>query len=283
MYPEIVQSERGGEKLCAGGYVFHSRLNRNNKTYWKCAQRFCPSTAITIINNSGHVHIQKETPHSHDPVEEAGAEEEEEEDEEEEKQGAKEEDYEHESDGEGESYVVESEGEENNSDMSEIEENKEEMLWEEWVEEGSDDEMSDGDEISDEETSEEMSDEEVSDEEEAEFHRTYSVYLEHQKIHKDNIRFLREPNHIIRLAVLERADKQLICFLNEICLNLFRGYFDLSKYEKKLLDNFTTSIFYLANKHVGWLDKKKFLIENSQDPFLSVLLNDLATSNYLCT
>ncbi len=108
------------------------------------------------------------------------------------------------------------------------------------------------------------------------------INLDHQKIHREKIRFLREPDTKIRLAVLENAKKELICFLNEICWNLLREYFCMGRNEKKLVQNFYESIRYLADQYVGWREKKDFLIQNFEDPFLSVFLNDLAISHCFC-
>ncbi|KAK3915979.1 G-protein coupled receptor family C group 6 member A [Frankliniella fusca] len=141
-----------------------------------------------------------------------------------------------------EEYEDESDGEED-SDMSDSKEEEEEKLWEEWVEVSSDDE-----EMSDEEK---MSGEEEMSDEESESGRAFNMYWDHQKIHREKIRFLREPDHKVRAAVLENAEKELICFLNEICWNLLRGDFSGNKYEKRLLQNFKEILRYLANEETS--------------------------------
>ncbi|XP_052132613.1 glutamic acid-rich protein-like, partial [Frankliniella occidentalis] len=106
------------------------------------------------------------------------------------------------------------------------------VLWEEWVEESSDDEESDDEDSYDEDSYDEDMDEADQDD------HAWEVLRAHEKAYKEQIRLLREPEHNIRAAAIENADKGLICFLNEICLNLLRGYFCSSKYEKKLLQNY---------------------------------------------
>ncbi|KAK3915424.1 DNA-directed RNA polymerase II subunit RPB1 [Frankliniella fusca] len=154
---KIIQLQSGGRKLVSEGFTFHLRLRRNDKTYWKCAQRNCPSTAITTRNNRNHIEIQNSTPHTHDPSEDREfAEKSESEDEKhksdegEEEQdndvSDEEEEDEHESD--------EEEEDENESDEEEDSETEEEdVQWEKWEEASTDEEMSD-EEMSGEEESE---------------------------------------------------------------------------------------------------------------------------------
>ena len=138
----------------------------------------------------------------------------------------------------------------------------------------------------DEESGREESDDEDSGDEDLDeadqYDHAIQVQTAHENAYRKQIRFLREPEHNIRAAVLENANKGLICFLNEICFNLLRGYFTMSKYEKSLLENYKEGIRYLAHENIGWREKKEFLSEHVEDPFLSVLLNDLAEVQYFC-
>lgn len=263
MEANIIQLEKGGEKLQLGGQSFYSRLRKKNKTYWRCAVKACPATAVTINKGQGHVEVVKEAAHSHTVqlTEEDD-----------------DEDYEHEDStkGEDEEDDAQDEEEEHGNDDMSVDEQEDLVLWAEWREESSDDEESDGEESDDEDSGDEDLDEDD------QFGYAYEVKIAHENAYTKQIRFLREPEHNIRAAALENANKGLICFLNEICYNLLRGYFPMSKYEKSLLENYKDDTRFLAHENIGWREKKEFLSEHAEDPFLSVLLNDLADRHYLC-
>ncbi|KAK3917652.1 Phosphoribosylaminoimidazole-succinocarboxamide synthase, partial [Frankliniella fusca] len=141
MSAEILHSSRGGRVLLLDGQKFYSRLTTPKKSYWKCAQRNCPATAITREYANGVVDVIKETSHDHIAA--------------------------------------------------------------------------------------------------------HSKYVD------------------------DEADKELICFLNEICVNLLDNYFTLSKYEWELLNNFEATVRFLADECESWRIKKKSLLEKPTDPFLS--------------
>ncbi|KAK3928045.1 Replicase polyprotein 1ab, partial [Frankliniella fusca] len=286
MSAEILHSSRGGRVLLLDGQKFHSRLNTPKKSYWKCAQRKCPATAITRENANGVVDVIKETSHDHIAAhskyvddghdqatsyedDDLGEEEEDvfEDDDamgEEEGDQCEDDDYDDEDDDEGD----EDDDSEGDEEQSTSEETDDEVMWRAWVEVDSDQD----------EDNTEMDDE-------SDFEDTDGAYVllgDRIKSHKDDIRLLRRSEPKIRLAILEEADKELICFLNEICVNLLDNYFTFSKYEWELLNNFEATVRFLADECESWRIKKKSLLERPTDPFLSVLLNLLAESQSFC-
>lgn len=287
MSVEIVPLASGGETLLLDGQKFHCRLNTHNKTYWKCARRKCAATAITTGQN-GQVRVVKETPHTHNiprsynEVEDYESDDEladDEHDIEEDEEPANDEHEEADDEPVDDVSETEEEAEDESDDTGDdIEQSEKEIEWVEWVERSSDDE-------SDAEETSEMEEESADDEYDV-FGKVgnapHDVLIDHTTTFRRDIRLLREPSPKIRGAVLEDAPKGLICFLNEICLNLLRGYFSLSTYETQILENFKESIQLMASEHEEWREKRKLLNQHSTDPFLSVLLNLLAASQSFC-
>lgn len=68
-YCDTVESEKGKEKLVARGYMLCLRLKKTRKTagdtayYWRCEDRKCNGSAVTVIHNNRH-QIQKFTEHT---------------------------------------------------------------------------------------------------------------------------------------------------------------------------------------------------------------------------
>jgi len=52
---EIIRSNKGGEKLCADGYLYTKKKVGADKIYWRCANRIkfnCAGTAATSLDVS---------------------------------------------------------------------------------------------------------------------------------------------------------------------------------------------------------------------------------------
>ncbi|KAE8741578.1 hypothetical protein FOCC_FOCC012871 [Frankliniella occidentalis] len=115
----------------------------------------------------------------------------------------------------------ESDDEESDDDTSDEDngEMQKDILWREWIEDDSDDEEEADDNDYDDDLSD-RSDLESDTETYTKYDRAFDVFYGHQDIYMEKIRFLRDPSYKIRAAIIEDAEKGLICYLNEICWNL---------------------------------------------------------------
>lgn len=292
MSVEIVKLQSGGEKLLLDGQTFYHRLHRKNRRYWKCSVKSCSATAVTNSMH-GYVDVVKETPHNH-IVASRNANDVQDELDECEKQQRRQQEYcfsdtESEDDDEG--------------DTDKSDEESGDVLWMEWVEESSDeededqhdddadlvetDEKEETDEDSDTEmdteskgTDEDTSSDDTDSEDETE--RSVHILNKHLKANKDKIRILRSPENYLRAAVIKHAPKNLICFLNEICLNIRRRFFHLTKFHTNMMNLFEDQLDLMVNEHRSWREKKLYLDEHADEPFIPVILNCLAESHSFC-
>lgn len=268
----ITRTPRGAHQLHFNGFNYFKRDQRNDKTYWRCASPRCSATAITGQNHSGITRVLKEGDHSHAPAP-----------------------HENDDDMDVDSALSESEDEQSrlgetteeshdSSDGSSDEELEEETEaieheWEEWEEES---EHGDEEDVegagNDGEDEEEGEDDAEGGEEEEDNSTWLDTLFAKQRKHRRSLRLLRDPDSDVREAVLKNAEKDLICFLNEICWNVLRRYFSLSKYELNIIKIFRLYVRTLADTEISWVDKKEFLIQHADDPFIAVLLNILAAN-----
>jgi len=253
----ITDAPSGGQQLHLNGFTYYKKNRLGEKTYWKCT-RFridqCNATAITS-DGFGKIHVVKEGEHQHAPL------------------------------------VSDDDDEMDTSDRSETQDSDSTSAegpddedghptnWEEWIENSDDEEDEvEGDEVEEDETEgeEEESEEEYmpSDDE------GFDKMIEKQKIHGKFLRLLRENHDNVRKAALEAAGKDQICFIIEICLNVLRGYFRLSKYELNALRPFKEILYFMINEKMPWREKQQLLVDHQEYPFLPVLLNILAQSQH---
>lgn len=303
MAANIIQLRSGGEKLLLDGETFYHRLRSGNKRYWKCAVKSCSATAVTLDAQGARVQLLKDTRHSHPVSFDHETDLSQEIDTEDEDFQMEDGDEETEADEDeprsDQDEEMDSDGVENSEDDTDVIDSQNDVSWQEWVETGSDEENCDeSDDVSLDEYSENYDDESDvemnSDSDETDFEDnennesdtefdSFELKCEHEKSYKEKIRYLRNSEVYLRAAVLENSDKGLICFLNEICLNLKSGYFTInSKFERNIMKLYEEKIGLMANEHVTWQTKKQYLIENAQDTFLPVLLNYLAESHHFC-
>ena len=70
-HPEIITSERGGQKLLLNGNIFYRKEIKKGTTYWRCTRHdvFCNATAITT-SDQHRITVKKEGNYKHAPNQE---------------------------------------------------------------------------------------------------------------------------------------------------------------------------------------------------------------------
>lgn len=58
----FLENGRGGFYLLHAGFKYSVRTRRNNRTYWRCVDRQCPATVVTLDN----ILVSFGRPHNHE-------------------------------------------------------------------------------------------------------------------------------------------------------------------------------------------------------------------------
>ena len=277
---QIMNLSSGGRQLISNGHVYYKKYSVRGKTYWRCSSAYkyvCNATAITRQSLDDGIEVVKESEHTHPPavqgdddmmthddVSEGDA------------------DY---GDGYGpnvgggdifsyqdfaedeagdstkEHSMESSEEDSEKSSKEDSDESSEEEVdfveWQPWHED------------SDEEDEEGKDSEEEVDEEQ-DGHKLKRLKF---KRYKAILRALRQVEPPMKVAILSTADKGLICFLCEICLNILNSAIHLNKREVNMLRPFTALIRGLASGELTWQEKQEALSQDEQDPSIPLLLN----------
>ena len=81
----------------------------------------------------------------------------------------------------------------------------------------------------------------------------------------------------MRKAILEKADRNLVHSLCEICDNTLVGNIPLTLAQKTKLRKFKTILRKLAHRGEGWQKKKDVLIQHGGGAFIPILLSILSS------
>lgn len=255
-------------QLRLNGHTYYKKDTNNGNVYWRCVLSKtgqCGATAITRQTRSA-VKVIKEGVHGHSCSESD--------------EQASEAEYDAaepcEPDRANDDHSDSDMTEDQSGDSSSEESEQEGKQWEFWEEE-TDEEDIDEEEMEGIEESEVDSEEEGGSDDEDEDGEVDNIrlLLDQVDLHKKALVNLCVESGTVREAILKEADKDLICFLCEICWNFLNGYFDLKKHEKNILKLYKEDIRVLADKDVSWTNKKECLVECANDHFIPILLNVL--------
>ena len=275
---QIINPASGGKQLLLNGYVYYKKYSVSGKTYWRCSSAYshvCNATAITCQNYGG-LEVLKDTEHTH-PAEHGVQDEDmqavhhedvsggdadyddqdeadlagrtifsdhDDEDDDEDEGDADQGDHDNEGD------TTEEDGE--NEDESSEENDVDFVRWQPWRED------------SDTESESEDDDDEI------DWHARMRLKF---KAYKVILRALGEAEPPMRAAILSKADKGLICFLCEICLNILNRAIHLTNKEVNILRPFADQVRALASTALPWREKQEALSQEDEDPTIPILLN----------